>query len=285
MPEYDVTVTPIITQKAYYDVTFNYDSTIGTVTSSSHTITDNKIAHVMEGTIVDLTATGIGDYNFAGWGISGATVTEGTVNNATIKIRVDSTTIVKAMFADSAFTVVGSDGNSLSAMSKVEENVYVSSTPIADGVTFTVKGSDNKYIRSTAGNASSFWLTKDNYSDAYSSNVKSFEDNIVNPYYNNSGSPRYVVYDANKNSVYLADDPSLRLTYSVYAKNGTIAKNGTQDYGVTKVTSGVIDTKGLENAGYTKYLAVEGSIVTVQTTVNEAYKKCRLLCLCLLRKR
>lgn len=272
MPEYDVTVTPIITQKAYYDVTFNYDSTIGTVTSSSHTITDNKIAHVMEGTIVDLTATGIGDYNFAGWGISGATVTEGTVNNATIKIRVDSTTIVKAMFADSAFTVVGSDGNSLSAMSKVEENVYVSSTPIADGVTFTVKGSDNKYIRSTAGNASSFWLTKDNYSDAYSSNVKSFEDNIVNPYYNNSGSPRYVVYDANKNSVYLADDPSLRLTYSVYAKNGTIAKNGTQDYGVTKVTSGVIDTKGLENAGYTKYLAVEGSIVTVQTTVNEAYK-------------
>lgn len=271
MPEYDVTVTPIITQKAYYDVTLNYDSTIGTVTSSS-TITDNKIAHVMEGTIVDLTATGIGDYNFAGWGISGATVTEGTVNNATIKIRVDSTTIVKAMFADSAFTVVGSDGNSLSAMSKVEENVYVSSTPIADGVTFTVKGSDNKYIRSTAGNASSFWLTKDNYSDAYSSNVKSFEDNIVNPYYNNSGSPRYVVYDANKNSVYLADDPSLRLTYSVYAKNGTIAKNGTQDYGVTKVTSGVIDTKGLENAGYTKYLAVEGSIVTVQTTVNEAYK-------------
>lgn len=272
MPEYNVTVTPVITQKAYYDVTFNYDSTIGTVTSSSHTITDNKIAHVMEGTIVDLTATGIGDYNFAGWGISGATVTEGTVNNATIKIRVDSTTIVKAMFADSAFTVVGSDGNSLSAMSKVEENVYVSSTPIADGVTFTVKGSDNKYIRSTAGNASSFWLTKDNYSDAYSSNVKSFEDNIVNPYYNNSGSSRYVVYDANKNSVYLADDPSLRLTYSVYAKNGTIAKNGTQDYGVTKVTSGVIDTKGLENAGYTKYLAVEGSIVTVQTTVNEAYK-------------
>lgn len=271
MPEYDVTVTPIITQKAYYDVTLNYDSTIGTVTSSS-TITDNKIAHVMEGTIVDLTATGIGDYNFAGWGISGATVTEGTVNNATIKIRVDSTTIVKAMFADSSFTVVGSDGNSLSAMSKVEENVYVSSTPIADGVTFTVKGSDNKYIRSTAGNASSFWLTKDNYSDAYSSNVKSFEDNIVNPYYNNSGSSRYVVYDANKNSVYLADDPSLRLTYSVYAKNGTIAKNGTQDYGVTKVTSGVIDTKGLENAGYTKYLAVEGSIVTVQTTVNEAYK-------------
>ncbi len=272
MPEYNVTVTPVITQKAYYDVTFNYDSTIGSVTSSSHTIADNKIAHVMEGTIVDLTAEGKGDYNFAGWGISGATVTEGTVNNATIKIRVDSTTIVKAMFADSAFTVVGSDGNSLSAMSKVEENVYVSSTPIADGVTFTVKGSDNKYIRSTAGNASSFWLTKDNYSDAYSSNAKSFEDNIVNPYYNNSGSPRYVVYDANKNSVYLADDPSLRLTYSVYAKNGTIAKNGTQDYGVTKVTSGVIDTKGLENAGYTKYLAVEGSIVTVQTTVNEAYK-------------
>lgn len=273
MPEYNVTVTPVITQKAYYDVTFNYDSTIGTVTSSSHEIIGNKIAHVMEGTIVDLTATGIGDYNFAGWGISGATLTEETtVNDATIKIRVDSTTIVKAMFADSAFTVVGSDGNSLSAMSKVEENVYVSSTPIADGVTFTVKGSDNKYIRSTAGNASSFWLTKDNYSDAYSSNVKSFEDNIVNPYYNNSGSPRYVVYDANKNSVYLADDPSLRLTYSVYAKNGTIAKNGTQDYGVTKVTSGVIDTKGLENAGYTKYLAVEGSIVTVQTTVNEAYK-------------
>lgn len=272
MPEYNVTVTPVITQKAYYDVTFNYDSTIGTVTSSSHTITDNKIAHVMEGTIVDLTATGIGDYNFAGWGISGATVTEGTVNNATIKIRVDSTTIVKAMFADSAFTVVGSDGNSLSAMSKVEENVYVSSTPIADGVTFTVKGSDNKYIRSTAGNASSFWLTKDNYSDAYSSNVKSFVDNIVNPYYNNSGSTRYVVYDANKNSVYLADDPSLRLTYSVYAKNGTIAKNGTQDYGVTKVTSGVIDTTGLQNDGYTKYMAVEGSIITVQTTVNKAYK-------------
>lgn len=272
MPEYNVTVTPVITQKAYYDVTFNYDSTIGSVTSSSHTIADNKIAHVMEGTIVDLTAEGKGDYNFAGWGISGATVTEGTVNNATIKIRVDSTTIVKAMFADNAFTVVDDKGKSLSAMSKVEENVYVSSTPINNGVTFTVKGSDNTYIRSTAGNASSFWLTKDNYSDAYSSNVKSFEGKIVNPYYNFSGSPRYVVYDANKKSVYLADDPSLRLTYSVYAKNGTIAENGSKDYGVTKVTSGVIDPTGLENDGYTKYMAVEGSIITVQTTVNEAYK-------------
>lgn len=272
MPEYNVTVTPVIVEKAKYNVTFDYDSTIGTVTSSDHTITDNKIADVMEGTEVTLTAEGIGDYNFAGWGISGATLTEGTVNNKTIKIRVDSTTIVKAMFADSAFTVVGSDGNSLSAMSKVEENVYVSSTPVANGVTFTVKGSDNKYIRSTAGNASSFWLTKDNYSDAYSSNVKSFENNIVNPYYNNSGSSRYVVYDANKKSVYLADDPSLRLTYSVYAKNGTIAENGSKDYGVTKVTSGVIDTAGLQNAGYTKYMAVEGSIITVQTTVNETYK-------------
>lgn len=272
MPEYNVTVTPIITQKAYYDVTFNYDSTIGTVTSSS-TIADNKIAHVMEGTIVDLTATGIGDYKFAGWGISGATVTEGTVNDATIKIRVDSTTIVKAMFADNAFTVVGDKGKFLSAMSKVEKDVYVSSTPIADGVTFTVKGSDGKYIQSTAGNASSFWLTKDNYSDAYSSNVKSFVESIVNPYYNNSGSSRYVVYDANKNSVYLADDPSLRLTYSVYAKNGTIATNGTQDYGVTKVTSGVIDSTGSEKAGYTKYMAVKGSIITVQTTVNKAYKE------------
>lgn len=273
MPEYNVTVTPIITQKAYYDVTFNYDSTIGTVTSSSHTIADNKIANVMEGTIVDLTATGKGDYNFAGWGISGATLTEGTVNAPTIKIRVDSTTIVKAMFADNAFTVVNDKGNVLSAMSKVEENVYVSSTPVADKVTFTVKGSDGKFIRSTADNNSSFWLTKDNYSNAYSSNVKSFEDNIVNPYYNNSGSSRYVVYDANKKSVYLVDDPSLRLTYSVYAKNGTIAKNGTQDYGVTKVTSGVIDTAGLQNDGYTKYMAVEGSIITVQTTVNKAYKE------------
>lgn len=273
MPEYNVTVTPVITQKASYDVTFNYDSTIGTVTSSSHEIIGNKIAPVMEGTIVTLTAKGKGDYKFAGWGISGATlIEETTVNDATIKIRVDSTTIVKAMFADSAFTVVGSDGNSLSSMSKVEENVYVSSMPVANGVTFTVKGSDGKYIQSTAGNDSSFWLTKDNYSDAYSSNVKSFVDNIVNPYYNNSGSPRYVVYDANKNSVYLADDPSLRLTYSVYAKNGTIAKNGTQDYGVTKVTSGVIDTVGLVKEGYTKYMANEGSIITVQTTVNKAYK-------------
>nr|WP_294037139.1 hypothetical protein [uncultured Ruminococcus sp.] len=271
MPEYDVTVTPVITPKAYYDVTLNYDSKIGNVTST-HEIADNKIANVMEGTIVDLTATGKDDYNFVGWGISGATVTEGTVNAPTIKIRVDSTTIVKAMFADNAFTVVNDKGKVLSAMSKVEENVYVSSTPVADKVTFTVKGSDNKYIKSTADNNSSFWLTKDNYSNAYSSNVKSFEDNIVNPYYNNSGSSRYVVYDANKKSVYLVDDPSLRLTYSVYAKNGTIAKNGTQNYGVTKVTSGVIDTAGLQNDGYTKYMAVEGSIITVQTTVNEAYK-------------
>ena len=273
MPEYNVTVTPVITQKDYYDVTFDYNSTIGNVTSTTHTITDNKIEHVMEGTIVELTATGNGNYKFAGWGISGATVTEGKVNDETIKIRVDSTTIVKAMFADSAFIVVDKDGNSLSAMSKVEENVYVSSMTVANGATFTVKGSDGQYIISTAGNDTSFWFTENNYSDAYSSNVKSFGDKIVNPYYNNSGSARYVVYDATKNSVYLADDPSLKLTYSIYAKNGTIAKGGTQDYGVTKVTSGVIDTTGLVKEGYTKYMANEGSIITVQTTVNEAYKK------------
>lgn len=272
MPEYNVTVIPVITPKAYYDVTLNYDSTIGNVTSS-RTITDNKIAHVMEGTIVTLNATGIGDYRFAGWGISGATVTEGTVNDPTIKIRVDSPTIVKAMFADSSFTVVDGNGNFLSAMSKVEKDVYVSSIPVGNNVTFTVKGSDGKYIQSTAGGNTSFYLTKDNYSNAYSSNVKSFEGKIVNPYYNFSGSSRYVVYDANKKSVYLADDPSLRLTYSVYAKNGTIAENGSKDYGVTKVTSGVIDSTGSEKAGYTKYMAVKGSIITVQTTVNKAYKE------------
>lgn len=274
MPEYNVTVTPVITQKANYDVTLNYDSKIGTVTSSSHEITaDNKIEQVREGTIVTLDATGIGGYNFAGWGISGATLTEGTVTDPTIKIRVDSTTIVKAMFADNAFTVVDDKNNVLSAMSKVEENVYVSSIPVANDVTFTVRSKEGKYIISTADEGKSFWLNEKNYSDAYSLNVNSFGDSIVKPYYNISGSSRYVVYDANKKSVYLADDPSLRLTYSVYAKNGTIAENGSKDYGVTKVTSGVIDPTGLENDGYTKYMAVEGSIITVQTTVNEAYKK------------
>ena len=272
MPEYNVTVTPVITQKANYDVTLNYDSKIGNVTSS-YEITDNKIKNVREGTIVDLTAEGTGEYKFAGWGISGATLTEGTVTDSKIKIRVDSTTIVKAMFADNAFTVVGSDGKILSAMSKVEENVYVSSIPVANDVTFTVRSKEGKYIKSTADRDTSFYLTKDNYSDAYSSNVKSFVEKIENPYYNYSGSSRYVVYDANKKSVYLADDPSLTLTYSVYAKNGTIAENGSKDYGVTKVTSGVIDTAGLENDGYTKYMAVEGSIITVQTTVNPTYKK------------
>lgn len=271
MPEYNVTVTPVITQKANYDVTLNYDSKIGKVTSS-YEITDNKIKNVREGTIVDLTAEGTGEYKFAGWGISGATLTEGTVTDSKIKIRVDSTTIVKAMFADNAFTVVDDKKNVLSPMSKVEENVYVSSIPVGNDVTFTVKSKDGEYIRSTADNDTSFYLTKDNYSEAYSSNVKSFVEKIENPYYNNSGSSRYVVYDANKKSVYLADDPSLTLTYSVYAKNGTIAKNGSKDYGVTKVTSGVIDTKGLENDGYTKYMAVEGSIITVQTTVNQTYK-------------
>lgn len=274
MPEYNVTVTPVITKKAYYDVTLNYDSKIGKVTSSDHTITvNNKIENVMEGTEVTLTAKGIDGYDFAGWGISGATLTAGTVTDSTIKIRVDSTTIVKAMFADDAFTVVDDKGNFFSAMSKVEENVYVSSIPVGNDVTFTVRSKAGEYIRSTADNDTSFYLTKDNYSDAYSSNVKSFVEQIKNPYYNNSGSTRYVVYDANKKSVYLADDPSLTLTYSVYAKNGTIAENGSKDYGVTKVTSGVIDTKGLENDGYTKYMAVEGSIITVQTTVNPTYKK------------
>lgn len=272
MPEYNVTVTPVITQKAYYDVTLNYDSKIGKVTSSSNAIDDNKIKNVREGTIVTLTAEGIGDYKFAGWGISGATLTDGTVTDPTIKIRVDSTTIVKAMFADDAFTVVDSNRKLLSAMSKVEENVYVSSIPVANDVTFTVRNKEGKYIISTADEGKSFWLNEKNYSDAYSLNVYSFGDSIVKPYYNISGSSRYVVYDANKKSVYLADDPSLRLTYSVYAKNGTIATNGTQDYGVTKVTSGVIDTAGLENVGYTKYMAVEGSIITVQTTVNQTYK-------------
>lgn len=272
MPEYNVTVTPVITQKAYYDVTFNYDSNIGTVISSSHEIIGNKITHVMEGTIVDLAAEGTGEYKFAGWGISGAALTEGTVTDPTIKIRVDSTTIVKAMFADDAFTVVDDNGNFLSAMSKVEKDVYVSSIPVGNDVTFTVRNKEDKYIISTADDGSSFWLNEKNYSDAYSLNVDSFGDSIVKPYYNISGSSRYVVYDANKKSVYLADDPSLRLTYSVYAKNGTIATNGTQDYGVTKVTSGVIDLTGLENVGYTKYMAVEGSIITVQTTVNQTYK-------------
>lgn len=271
MPAYDVTVTPVIVDKAKYNVTFDYDSKIGTVTSSDHTITDNKITDVMEGTTVELTAEGIGDYNFTGWGISGATITKGSVNDSTITIRVDSSTIVKAMFANNDFKVYNTVSKTYVSMSKVKDNVYVSSETFENGSYFTVTDKDGKFAISNASSGS-YWLNEKNYSDAYSSNVSSFNSAVGKNFYNNSGKARYVVYDASTKSVYLADDPSLKQTCNVYAKNGTITENGTKDYGVTKITNGVTDTAGQVNSGYTKYTAVEGSIITIQTTVNSAYR-------------
>lgn len=271
MPAYDVTVTPVIVDKAKYNVTFDYDSKIGTVTSSDHTITDNKITDVMEGTTVELTAEGIGDYNFTGWGISGATITKGSVNDSTITIRVDSSTIVKAMFANNDFKVYNTVSKTYVSMSKVKDNVYVSSETFENGSYFTVTDKDGKFAISNASSGS-YWLNEKNYSDAYSSNVSSFNSAVGKNFYNNSGKARYVVYDAGTKSVYLADDPSLKQTYNIYAKNGTIAEGGTKDYGVTKVTSGVTDTTGDPHTSYVKYTAVEGSIITIKTTVNSAYR-------------
>lgn len=83
--------------------------------------------------------------------------------------------------------------------------------------------------------------------------------------------------DVDNKTITYSAEPKFKETpknaVNIFAKNGTIATNGTQIYGVTKVTSGVIDPTGSEKAGYTKYMAVKGSIITVQTTVNEDYKK------------
>lgn len=97
------------------------------------------------------------------------------------------------------------------------------------------------------------------YSDVTGFTIKITNLNLDNKTITYSAEPKFK--ETPKNAV------------NIFAKNGTIATNGTQDYGVTKVTSGVIDPTGSEKAGYTKYMAVKGSIITVQTTVNEDYKK------------
>lgn len=275
MPEYAVTVTPSVVEKAKYDITLDYNADFGTVTSSTHTIVGNKITGVTEGTTVTLKAVGIGDYSFSGWGVTGSQITTGTAKDAEITITVNDATLVKATFSNLDYALVASNGTEISSMSKVKDGVYVSTATVdTSGVTanFTIRDRDGKFAISKATGDTSWYLTATNYKDAYSDNVKSFDSTIHNYFYNNSGKARYVVYDSNTHSVYLVDDPSLKQTYKIYAKNGTVAEGGTKDYGVTKVTSGVIDSEGTSQSGYTEYMASEGSIITIQTTVNDTYR-------------
>lgn len=307
MPEQNVKVTNVTFRDAEtYTVNFSSsNNNFGTVSAEYNSADFTSGAKVTEGGTVTFTAEPKSGYALSGWTVNGVPASS-TTNPYTI--TVNSTTTVVANFQE--VTVTPSDYYLLCGEDATFQADSYTSVPLykngknayyadfnAAGVP---KGKDYYIIFSTKKDTSGIIVTNDTNNikinevdndKGFSLGNRNENVNVVEQGTNNVRFAKvYIKSDSDVSGFTIKitglDLDSKKITYSaepkfkeapknavnIFAKNGTIATNGTQDYGVTKVTSGVIDPTGSEKAGYTKYMAVKGSIITVQTTVKETYK-------------
>lgn len=305
MPDQDVTVTKVTFRPVKtYTVKFSSsDETYGEVTAKYKGADFATGNTVTEGDTVTFTAQPNQGYKFTGWKVNDESETR-TGSPLSLEITADTTVVANfekvtgtksdyyllcgenAKFEAGSYTPVPlykngenayyADFDAAKVPKKKEYFIIFSRTENTSGI-IVESNSNNVKVESVSGNGFSLY---DQGGDVYvvgtetnnvrfakvfisSDEVTGFTINITN-------------LDLNNKTITYSAEPKFRETpknaVNIFAKNGTIATNGTQDYGVTKVTSGVIDPTGSEKAGYTKYMAVKGSIITVQTTVNETYK-------------
>ena len=310
MPDQDVTITNVTFRKAKTcTVTFNSnDPTFGTVSAKRNgtnpLTSDTKVT---EGDTVTFTAKPTSGYALSDWTVTVNNGTPETRTEPSLSLEITADTTVTANFEEVTVTpsgyylLCGTDptfqtGNYKSVpLYENEKGEYYAAFNAADVpkdkeyfIIFSKENNTSGIINDSSENIKIINVSDKGFSlDNYNANVQqpaggSYGVKFAKVYIN--GDSDVTGFTININNL---DLNSKKITYSaepkfkeapknavnIFAKNGTIATNGTQDYGVTKVTSGVIDSTGSEKAGYTKYMAVKGSIITVQTTVNKAYKE------------
>ena len=310
MPAQNVTVKEVTFRKAKTcTVTFNSnDPTFGTVSAKRNgtnpLTSDTKVT---EGDTVTFTAKPTSGYALSDWTVTVNNGTPETRTEPSLSLEITADTTVTANFEEVTVTpsgyylLCGTDptfqtGNYKSVpLYENEKGEYYAAFNAADVpkdkeyfIIFSKENNTSGIINDSSENIKIINVSDKGFSlDNYNANVQqpaggSYGVKFAKVYIN--GDSDVTGFTININNL---DLNSKKITYSaepkfkeapknavnIFAKNGTIATNGTQDYGVTKVTSGVIDSTGSEKAGYTKYMAVKGSIITVQTTVNKAYKE------------
>lgn len=277
MPSSAVIVTPTVAQKATYTVT---------AASGGNGAAAASAATVYEGDTVTFTATPNAGYALSSWTINGTyTITEGslTSNSVTVKANSDLTATATFNIVD-YYLVTGGAGTAGSKKYPLYAtsvaNIYVSPITVANTNYFTVYDG-TKYLTYTGD--SSFYFTS---SIASCTTTKWISSNS-HPFYNNTGAAKYVYYNISTHEISVSSAYSGPASYNVYAKYGTVRDtDGTNQfgntdlYGVTEITSGTYgdsavhtstDKTGTHNS-YRTYSAKEGSILTIQTTMNSSYK-------------
>lgn len=312
MPAQNVTVKEVTFRKAKTcTVTFrSSDNNFGTVSAIHNRADFTSGATVTEGDTVTFTAEPSEGYKFIGWKVNDESETR---TEPSLPLTITADTTVVANFKEMTGTLskyyllCGTDqtfqtGNYTSFHLYEDGNgayyadfdLVQNSIPTGKDYFIIFSTNENTSGIIESGDASNIKINQDNNGKGFS--ITDYGQNVSR----SNASDNYVrfakVYidkdnkdevsgftikinnlDLNNKTITYSAEPKFKETpknaVNIFAKNGTIATNGTQDYGVTKVTSGVIDPTGSEKAGYTKYMAVKGSIITVQTTVNEDYKK------------
>ena len=309
MPNQNVTVTNVTFRTANkYTVKFSpNNSEYGDVSAKNGTTSIATDTKVTEGDTVTFTATANEGYTFTGWTVT-VNGTSNTYTDSSLSLPITANTDVVANFGTGTlstyYLLCGYDQNfkkdtytpvplykneaggyyaDFDAAGIKKQNYYIifstkeDTSGIIDSYTNNNNNKDVNVIES-GENGFSFGnnyapvsqISGDSYVKYAKVNIKS-DSNVT------GFTIKITDLDVDNKTITYSAEPKFKETpknaVNIFAKNGTIATNGTQIYGVTKVTSGVIDPTGSEKAGYTKYMAVKGSIITVQTTVNEDYKK------------
>lgn len=286
MPDDDVNVYAKFRAKETYTVKVSsQNQELGSVSING---SDTLTANVTEGDTVTIKATPNESNSFVQWTISGKYEIKDskTVNDPEITLVVNGDIEASASFTETAPYKVayGTNGTFIDMNKTKYEGIYVSTATVASSPNSATNSdahfaiydvTENKY--SYVKSNGYYWfndshLTKqmsEGSGDAWVDNYKDASDNgILN---NACSKAKYVIFDANTNTITLTDDPAYGTKATLYAKKGTYYQAGvTSEYADSTIAKD-LDTTATSPCN--TYSVPFDSSVNIQTTVNSKYRK------------
>lgn len=287
MPDDAVNVYAKFREKLTYNVTVSSENQeLGKVSLNGSE--DTLTTTVKEGDTVTIKATAIDPNTFNQWTISGKyTIQDSkTATDPEITLVVNGDVKASASFTETApYQVAYGTNRTLMRMNKTKyDGIYVSTATVDFANTDALVGSkpnaqftiydttNQKYANFDAKGY--YWITgsktmgdNDSWKDTYEYGPNK---GLLN---NANTSAKYVVFDANTNTVTLTDDPDYGTKVTLYVKNGTYSTSfdtgNTKDYATSSVADGLTPTT---TSPCNTYSVAFDTSVNVQTTLADNYR-------------
>lgn len=285
MPDDDVNVYAKFREKLTYNVTVSSENQeLGKVSLNGSE--DTLTTTVKEGETVTIKATAIDPNTFNQWTISGKyTIQDSkTATDPEITLVVNGDVKASASFTETApYQVAYGTNGTLMRMNKTKyDGIYVSTATVDFANTDVLVGSkpnaqftiydttNQKYANFNA--TGYYWITgsktmgdNDSWKDTYEYGPN---EGLLN---NANTSAKYVVFDANTNTVTLTDDPDYGTKVTLYAKQGTYYQKGcTSDYASSTEATGS-GVKSTSTTPCNTYSVPFDTNINVKTTLNKNY--------------